>query len=179
MEAERWLPVVGFEGLYEISEQGSVRTVRRFARTARGHRIVPARILSQELNHGYRRVSLSRHSRKNHYRVHVLVLEAFVGPRPDAHEGCHGDGNKANNVASNLRWGTGKENKADAFAHGVVPLGEQSPNAKLTNLQAAAIKTAPRGTKALALAYGVSTTTIKNIRAGRGWARALAETAAS
>lgn len=62
--------------------------------------------------------------------VHILVLEAFLGPRPDGLEGCHNDGNCLNNFVSNLRWDTHESNIADAKKHGTFR-GEKNPRSKL------------------------------------------------
>lgn len=62
----------------------------------------------------------------------MLVLEAFVGPRPPGLDGCHNDGNKLNNSLSNLRWATRKDNMADARTHGTDARGERHPAARIT-----------------------------------------------
>lgn len=67
--------------------------------------------------------------------VHRLILEAFVGPCPIGMEACHNDGNKDNNVPSNLRWDTSKNNHADRHGHGTGQIGERSPNAKLNEVE--------------------------------------------
>lgn len=69
---------------------------------------------------GYHAVKLQnggRHTRVS-VRIHTLVLESFVGPRPDGHVGCHNDGDIDNNAPSNLRWDTQANNLADMKAHG-------------------------------------------------------------
>ena len=64
--------------------------------------------------------------------VHVLVLTAFVGPRPEGLYGCHRDDNPENNVLNNLYWGTPKENSNDKKLNGNQPYGEDCTAAKLT-----------------------------------------------
>ncbi len=56
--------------------------------------------------------------RKRNAKVHILVLEAFVGPRPLGLEGCHDDGDPANNRLTNLRWDTPSSNAVDRVRHG-------------------------------------------------------------
>ena len=63
-------------------------------------------------------------------KVHHLVLETFVGPRPRGLVACHNDGNKFNNCSSNLRWDTPTSNYADARKHGSYLKGEQIPNSR-------------------------------------------------
>lgn len=64
--------------------------------------------------YGYPHVNLQGKTRF----VHHLVLEAFVGPMPEGHEGCHRDGDRTNNHLGNLYWGTRAENVRDAIEHG-------------------------------------------------------------
>jgi hypothetical protein len=65
--------------------------------------------------------------------VHHLVLETFVGPRPNGMECCHCDGDASNNHLSNLRWDTKASNESDKVLHGTAPIGSSNHNAKLTN----------------------------------------------
>lgn len=118
--SEQWRPVVGWEGLYEVSDQGQVRSVDRVivrndgqARTFRG------RILRPGVNrHGYPMVHLSRPGEMKTKKVHRLVLEAFVGPSPEGAEGCHNNGDRADARLENLRWDTPSRNQLDRRRHG-------------------------------------------------------------
>ena len=65
-------------------------------------------------------------------RVHCLVAAAFLGPRPARNDVRHLDGDRGNNVAANLAYGTRAENMADAIGHGTTMRGERSAAAKLT-----------------------------------------------
>ncbi|MFI6491240.1 NUMOD4 motif-containing HNH endonuclease [Streptomyces sp. NPDC050564] len=105
---EQWLPVVGFEGKYEVSDLGRVWALKR-----------EVALTGSADKDGYRVVSLvdlsgARKARK----VHTLVLEAFIGPRPPGHVSRHLDGDPANNELPNLAWGTQAQNVADAIRHG-------------------------------------------------------------
>lgn len=114
-DIEHWKPVVGFEGLYEVSDHGRVRSLDRM--TARGLR--KGQMMKPfALDTGHLRVRLSRDGRGSGPLVHRLVLEAFVGPCPDGQEGCHSDGNPENNHVGNLRWATRSENQLDSVRHG-------------------------------------------------------------
>lgn len=85
---------------------------------------------------GYFAVSLYKNNKHHQKRVHSLVLETFIGPKPKNMEGRHLDGNKENNKLDNLCWGTGSENSYDAVKHGTSPgfmiKGEDVNTAKLT-----------------------------------------------
>jgi len=110
-----WRPVVGWEGLYEVSDHGDVRSLDRVDRFGRHY---AGRMLSPDtIKGGYLRVALAREGHVQRRQVHHLVLEAFVGPRPLGMEGCHGDGCPTNNRLSNLRWDTRPENALDTVRH--------------------------------------------------------------
>lgn len=117
---ERWLPVVGYDGLYEVSDRGRVRSLDRIVRNGKGVRVAPGMMLTPYTSrNNYPRVSLKRNGKAKSARVHVLVLEAFVGPRPDGMVACHNDGTHSNNNVTNLRWGTYTDNNRDMVKHGV------------------------------------------------------------
>lgn len=117
---ERWLPVVGWEGFYEVSNAGRLRSldrviVRRDGRRAR----LKGRILKLKFIHHYNRVSLLRPGTRRDACVHRLVVEAWHGAKPDADAVVrHLNGNALDNRPENLRWGTAAENTADMFEHG-------------------------------------------------------------
>lgn len=102
--------------------------------------------------------------------VHHLVLEAFVGPRPDGMECCHNDGNASNNRRCNLRWDTHRSNMQDCLRHGT-----HKPPAKLTSAQVKEIRqrhsSLPKrgGTAILAEEFSVSRITIYQIVTRRTW----------
>lgn len=109
--AERWLPITGWEGRYEVSDHGRVRSLDS---TDRNGRFREGRILRAFKNaDGYPRIGLHLDGQCWQREVHALVAEAFIGPRPDGMEVCHGDGNPANAHVGNLRYGTHSENEFD------------------------------------------------------------------
>lgn len=106
MTEERWLPVVGYEGRYEVSDLGRVRE-----RTGFG--LVFMKPLTP-LPSGHLRFSVSGMGKPRGQRyVHRAVLEAFVGPCPPGMECCHWDDDPANNRLENLRWDTPSGNARD------------------------------------------------------------------
>lgn len=112
-----WKSVVGFEGLYEVSDDGRVRGLER--RSADDRYTVPAKELKGSLDgNGYKVVALSKNGFSLRKYVHVAVLEAFSGPRPEGFDGCHSNGDNQDNRAANLRWDSRKENMRDAMRHG-------------------------------------------------------------
>ena len=108
---ETWKDVVGYEGLYEVSDKGRVRSLPRY--NAAGCWL-SGRILKQpRAPKGYRIVTLTRYGVQKVAAVHVLVATAFHGPKPEGMICCHYDDDKDNNAATNLRWDTYEANAAD------------------------------------------------------------------
>jgi hypothetical protein len=124
---EEWRPLVGFEGLYEVSDHGRIRRVGRAARTGagRGGGAVLGRVLKDHPLRGsrsenaYRTVQLWRLGEPHNVLVHVAVAAAFLGPCPNGKEVNHQDGVKANNAAPNLEYMTRSENMLHAYATGL------------------------------------------------------------
>lgn len=116
MNEENWRPVAGYDGFYEVSDHGRIRSVERV--DMRGQRR-PSQVRKLSLKStGRLQVSLSRDGVKHSHFVHRIVARAFHGEPPTGTEACHGDGNPTNNRADNLRWGTSSDNKLDAVRHG-------------------------------------------------------------
>ena len=113
---EQWRPVAGYEGIYEVSDHGRVRSLDRTVPHGHtGTRRAAGRVLRPVIDSGgYPFVHLGRRPQRR-VRIHVLVLETFVGPRPVGLKGLHGDDIKTNSHLSNLRWGTQSENIAEGW----------------------------------------------------------------
>ena len=114
--AEEWRAVVGYEGAYEVSNLGGVRSLARLSTAGRrvhGKELYPSAAAS-----GHLYVTLRKDGNKRKVGTHVLVLEAFVGPRPDGMDACHWNDNPADNAVHNLRWGTRSENILDQVRNG-------------------------------------------------------------
>ena len=116
---EQWKPCIGFEGGYEVSDHGRVRSLTRCVRAGNlgGTRTIQGRVLKILVSKwGYCVVNLSRDRTCEQRMVHRLVLESFTGP----HDGLvvrHLDGCAMNNKLINLRWGTQQENMNDRVGH--------------------------------------------------------------
>ena len=130
---ELWVPVVGFENAYEVSNLGRVRSMARVVpHSWSGSRTIPTRILAQRpQNKGAARQNAKRYmvvelcdsieQKKYVRKVHHLVLGAFVGPRPENRVGCHANDDPTDNRLANLRWDTCSANTQDAVANGCHP----------------------------------------------------------
>ena len=138
--AERWAPVAGFEGLYEVSDQGRVRSLDRIvpllghptlkARTMRG------RVLFQKTNRpaggNYKRkqVTLCKGNKEHTMNVARLVAKAFIPNPDDAPFVLHLDDDATNNVVSNLQWGDHLENVRQVVERNRMPSGPRHHNYK-------------------------------------------------
>ena len=166
---EQWKSVAGYNGIYEVSDGGRVRSLPR-------PRVRIAKILTcnPPSNGSYIEVMLCKGSTRTQCirTVHTLVLEAFVGPCPPGMECRHLDGNPANNRLVNLRYGTHAENMADKILHGTTSRGEQNGRAKLRSSDIERIRTlASVGItqKRIAEMFGISQVTTGQIVNRRLW----------
>lgn len=117
---ERWAPIPDYEGYYEASDHGRIRSVDRRVRHSRcGTMLLRGKVLSPVIHRGRPHLTLGREGVRRQLTVHSLVLSAFRGPRPEGMEGCHGDNDKLNNHLANLRWDTTSANVLDQVQHGV------------------------------------------------------------
>lgn len=122
MSEELWREAVGLEGRYAISNAGRVYS-----------HLTDKYITQQITAKGYHRVNLCCVSGKTKSRsVHSMVLDAFVGLRPKGFVTRHLNGDKLDNRAKNLVWGTAKENYLDKVTHGTALFGEAHGKSKLT-----------------------------------------------
>ena len=161
---EEWKEVPGLCGL-QVSSLGRVRS-----RWTRNKRKCNWRILHQNKSkYGYKRVCFD----STLYFVHILVLEAFVGPKPKGFDTRHLDDNKTNNCVENLCWGTRSENIADAIRNGKLPVGSRHYRAKLNEQSVVEIRFRyAEGNvtqEDLARKYGVDRSIISEIISRKRW----------
>ena len=172
---ETWKAVEGFEGIYEVSDQGRVRSrwvVGGAPPSKLGNKW---KVLSGSRHKlGYVAVSL-RHTdgRQEKPWVHRLVAKAFCHQDEGKNEVRHMDGNPRNNRAENLKWGTHAENQSDIVRHKSCLFGDKAPGTKITNKQAIGIvKLYDLGGftyRYLAKQFGVCPMTIGRIVCGTKW----------
>lgn len=170
--SEEWRPVVGWEGLYEVSSLGRVRSLDRWVeklwngKTAyrqfyRGGmmrlQLHPADYFMVGIHPGGSRL------------VHHLVLEAFVGPCPPGQEACHANDDGFDNRLTNLRWDSHAANCKDRTRNDKDACGERNGNAVLTAADVDAIRASSAMEKVLAPRYGVTKQTIGKIRRRERW----------
>lgn len=116
-----WLPVPGYEGHYEVSDAGTVRSLYREVRTKGGwvqsHAGKPLKAGTVNGN-CHQLVVLSKNGVVKSFLIHRLVLEAFVGPRPLGMWACHANDDGRDNRLENLRWDTPSANSLDCIRNG-------------------------------------------------------------
>jgi len=169
---ELWKDVTGYEGRYQVSDCGSVRSLPR---PWRKQLLIlkPGRDTD-----GYQQVALHKNGKRVTRKVHQLVLETFGATRLSKDDVTrHLDGNKDTNRIDNLKWGSVAENATDAVQHGTSPgfgsCGENNGQSKLTSDDVRRIRQLLRTGKyeqqKLASLFGVSKQTITFIKQGKTW----------
>ena len=113
---EIWKDIKGFEGLYQVSNFGRVKSVDRLVDGSRGKRKIKSRIMKEYKNQfGYCMISLSKYGKSKQYSIHRLVAEEFIPNISELPQVNHIDGNKENNRADNLEWITNRDNVIHAY----------------------------------------------------------------
>lgn len=164
-DKEEWRWVVGYEGLYMVSDLGNVMSMK----DERGS--TPMTILKQgACNSGYLHVTLHKDGHGKTVMVHRLVATAFL-PNPDNKTQVnHKDGNRKNNHLSNLEWVTCSENILHSFrVLGRDTKGRKKTSKKLTKEQIIEIYLSEENGQEVAKRFNISDTMVYNIRNGKCW----------
>lgn len=176
---EIWKSVVGFEGFYEVSSYGQVRSVDRTVLSGGFYRRRNGKLLSQAIrnkhNAIYYVVGLYKEGKSKMKLVQCLVAKAFVPNPENKPQVNHIDGNKLNNHKTNLEWNTAKENKhhsmyvLNSYSH-----GENHPDAKINDdivryLRKQYIDNPNINKAKLGREFGIDKSNIKNILIGKSW----------
>lgn len=167
---EQWKDIPGYEGLYQVSDCGNVRSLDRLVRYKNGalHPLVGRVLACNDDGNGYKIVSLCKNGSQKSFRLHQLVMTAFVGECPEDMEVLHGDETRDNNNLSNLRYGTRQEN-IEERNHA---RGENTGTVKLTSEQVNEIHwvwSFGFTLKEIGEYYGVHLASIHNIVTNKTW----------
>lgn len=150
---------------YFFSSDGEVFRIRNHKRIT---------LIGTKCGPGYRAIDFRKNCRPaGREYIHRVVCELFNGAPEEGMQCRHLDGDKTNNKASNLCWGTAIENASDKVLHGTSGIGEKNPMAVLTRSKVDEMKAIRRESKApyykIAEQFGVSTMTAFRAVTGRAW----------
>lgn len=180
---EIWKDIPGYEGYYQASDLGQVKSLDRIV-TEKGTRGAvkqyTERIIFPTISQDYFYYTLSKNGIAKRYRAHIIIAKMFV-PNPFHYpEVNHKDENKRNNEATNLEWctniyninyGTGirRRSKSQKGSIRLSECGEKNHNSKLTENQVKSIFTDIRILKEIAKEYNVSIATCSRIKKNQSW----------
>jgi hypothetical protein len=174
--SEQWKPIAGYEGRYEVSSLGRVRSLSQVIESTRAgkpfRRKHAGKVLAPRVNRwGYQQIHLGGGTKTP--SVHSLVATAFHGPKPTPqHQVNHINGVKTDNRADNLEWLSNSENMAHAFRTGLGRHGERAGNTRLTSAQVIELRTrrsSGETLSALASEYEMSVSGVHAIAHGKNW----------
>lgn len=159
-----WKPISGYEGLYEVSLDGQVRSIG-------GRKGTSGKILRQQDQRGYQKVDLCKNGKKRTFQVHRLVAQEFLYNSQNKPYINHIDGKPYNNNIINLEWCDHQENMTHAWRTGLMNnRGELHGMHKLTKTEAGYIKEHRLMTvKQLSDMFKISEGAVYDIWAGRTW----------
>jgi hypothetical protein len=167
---EIWKNVIGFEGSYQVSNLGRVKSLARVDRS--GHKL-QERILKNTIDsYGYLVVGLFKNSVNHTHKVHRIVATIFIPNPENKPQVNHINGNKLNNIVDNLEWATHQENKTHSCITGLAARGSRVHLAKLTESDIPEIRTrllAGELNGDIAKDYGVTWSTIDCIKKRVTW----------
>lgn len=151
-ESEKWMEIPRWEGLYEASDKGNIRSLPRVTRGGFGGvRRIKGKILRPvKRPTGHVQVILSDGERREHHDIHRLVMVSFIGTPPPGMEVCHNNGEPSDNRLVNLRYGTRSENIYDAVKHGAHWQTKKTHCPRGHSLSGANVKKSGKGRECLA-----------------------------
>jgi hypothetical protein len=175
LDQEEWRDVIGAAG-YRVSNSGCVISFWHRTKPFPGATFdkwrwainldAPPRVMSAKCRDGYSVVSMRRHGKFKMEFVHLLVLEAFIGPRPEGLQGRHLNDDKSNNRLSNLAWGTPSQNMRERHVNAKKPIYKLSPDGAATVRERLL---AGESQSSVARSLGVHQSLVSRINSGKRW----------
>jgi hypothetical protein len=172
---EVWKAVPGYEGLYEASTFGNIRSLDRTvytkggqARRIKGKILKPQRAIDDPRLH----ISMCKNYTVIVIRVHIVIAQTFLGERPEGMHVCHNDGDCTNNHLSNLRYDTPSGNEKDKILHGTTKRGVRCNFAKLNDDQIKQIRELANqkiNPIVISQQFGISRQYVSAIKLKRNW----------
>lgn len=175
MKKEIWKDVVGYEGLYQVSNRGQIRSLDKKVRNRYGAQIKRGKILKNQIGkRGYMVILLYKENKPKAITIHRLVCTAFNKNTENKPQVNHKDGNRFNNNSYNLEWVTQQENIKHAWENKLMnpKRGEGAGNSKLTEKNVIKIRSLLQKGKTqtkIALLFNCSGRAISDINVGRTW----------
>ena len=177
MQQEIWKDVEGWEGQYQVSNFGNIRSLDKSVKTWYGSRVCKGKILLPfKSKWGYLIATFSNKQKHQKYSVHQLVAKAFIPNPQNKPDVNHINGIKTDNRLENLEWATKQENIGHSWNTGLItidqmPYGQSHHNSKLTEQDVREIRASAEKKTELAKRFNVTTSTIYYIRTCRSWSR--------
>lgn len=175
IDNETWKDIIGFEGLYQVSSLGRIKSLDRH-RTQLGsykNATLKSKLLTQRSNKGYLKTTLCKDGKMYYFPTHRLVAIAYLDNHENKPEVNHIDGIKTNNFAENLEWCSSSENKIHAHENGLCnQKGSLNNSSILNELIVQEIKGLLRDKvyhKTISLKYNISLSTVEKISANVLW----------
>lgn len=167
---EIWKAIKGYNGLYEVSNKGRVRSWKNGPHEPRDTPII---FKKRAYSSGYLYVQLSHLNKKKHDRIHRLVAKTFIPNPENKPQVNHKDGDKTNNNVYNLEWCTREENEKHALENGLKLMGEAHANSKLKRCEVLQIRSIyEQGWASLSeisKSYDIAVTTVSSIINRKSW----------
>jgi len=163
---EIWKDIAGYEGLYQVSNLGRIKSLPR------NGTINLERFIKPRVDSGYERVWLSKNNKTKPLKISRLVAMAFISNTYNKPEVNHIDGNKLNNCVVNLEWVTKSENIKHAFYSGLAKPTKEQKHAKANFVIATQVRMlCKQGIKQIEIAriFGLSRTIVSNIKLNKSW----------
>jgi hypothetical protein len=172
-EEEIWKDIPGYEGYYQASNLGRIKSLSRWKKVFLTQRIFkPESILFQKnSSNGYKIVTLSVDAAKKTRTIHRIVAECFIGNQDGLKDVNHKDGDKHNNKPDNLEWMNRSQNIKHAYDTGLrtSTRGTAVWTNKLTEAQVVEIFHSPGIHSEIGKRYGVLKAAVQHIKSGRSW----------
>lgn len=170
---EKWKDIQGFNGYYQVSNKGRVRSFR-YKASKKGRRDNPVMLKPNKKKNGYVQYGLTKNGATKTFTAHRLVAIAFLPNKDDKLQINHIDGIKHNNNVENLEWCTASHNRKHAFKIGLSSMdGENHPQSKLTREDVLDIRNAYRLNcfthQDIADAYGIGRKAVTKIINRQRW----------
>lgn len=120
MKNENWRDIPGYEGLYQVSDLGNVKSLNRIVKhSTSGYLTLKEKLLKPRKSTQDRKyVDLNKNKITKRFYIHTLVAQTFIGERPEGYDICHISGDNQDNRLVNLRYDTKGQNQIDIYRQG-------------------------------------------------------------